>query len=104
MHILEDVQEYLNDRNSGLSDARIKECHDLISNLASRVNTNDKQWVACEEDHEIRTVVDAIDDILNEQYSTSDISDAVTKTCEQFSSISHKPRIPFYVLVIDKLI
>ena len=102
MHTLEKVQEYL--KNLTISNARIKECYDLISNPEDRVNTADKKWVACEQDHEVSTVVDAIDEILDEKYSTSDISDAVSKTCTQFKEVTHKHRIPFYVLVIDKLI
>ena len=102
MHTLEDVQEYL--KNLTISDTRIKKCYDLISNPASRVNTEDKKWVACHQDHEVSTVVDAIDKILDEKYATSDMTDAVVKTCEQFNKVTNKPRIPFYVLVIDKLI
>lgn len=102
MHTLEEVQDYL--KNLAISNDRIKECYDLISNPASRVNTEDEKWVACEQDHEKSTVVDATDEILDEKYSTSDILEAVTQTCEQFAKVTHKHRIPFYVLVIDKLI
>ncbi len=102
MHTLEEVQDYLS--NLSISNARIKECYDLISNPASRVNTEDEKWVACEQEHEKATVVEAIDEILDEKYSTSNILEAVTSTCSQFAKVSHKHRIPFYVLVIDKLI
>jgi len=60
--------------------------------------------VACEQEYEKATVIDAIDDILDRKYVTSNILDTVTSTCIQFAKVSHKPRIPFYVLVIDKLI
>ena len=102
MHTLEEVQEYLN--KLSISNDRIKKCYDLISNPVLRVNTEDEKWVACEQDHEKNTVVDAIDKILDEKYEASDILDAVTSTCNQFAKITHKHRIPFYVLVLDKLI
>lgn len=104
MYTLREVQDYLNELQSGLSNERIKQCYDLIDSPKTRVNTEDKQWVACEQDHEFSTVVNAIDEILNEKYSTTDIMQAVTETCQHFSKISHKHRIPFYVIVIDKLI
>lgn len=102
MYKLEEVQEYL--KELSITNVRIKECYNLISNPANKVNTEDKKWVACEQEHEKITVVDAIDDILDKKYATSNILDAVTSTCAQFAKVSHKHRIPFYVLVIDKLI
>jgi len=102
MHTLKEVQEYLS--NLSISKDRIKDCYDLIDYPISRVNTEDKKWVACQQGHEKSTVVDAIDEILDEKYLTSDIQDAVTTTCKQFEKVTHKHRIPFYVLVIDKLI
>ena len=102
MYTLDEVQEYLSDL--AITNDRIKECYDLIDDPKSRVNTEDKKWVACEQEHEKATVVDAIDEILDERYATSVILEAVIATCKQFENVSHKHRIPFYVLVIDKLI
>lgn len=102
MYELTKVQAYLKDLS--ITNERIKECYNLIDDPKSRVNTNDRKWVACEQDHEVRTVVAAMDEILNEKYTTSAITTAVERTCNQFKDVTHKHRIPFYVLVIDKLI
>lgn len=104
---LSEIQNYLS--NTDMSRARIEECYNLITSPCDRVNTEDEQWVACEQEHERLTVYDAIESILtNAGYnvSSSNITQAVQEVCSLFeeSSVTNKPRIVFYVLVLDQLI
>lgn len=106
MHTLSEVQDYLKEV---LSASRIKECYDLISYPELRINTADKQWVACQQDHEIATVATAIHQILVDNNLTTDrdaIESNVSEICTFFTSqdVNDKHRIPFYILVLDKLI
>jgi hypothetical protein len=102
MHKLEDVKKYLKENGFGLSDERVEECYSLITNPEKRFNDLDKKWVACEQEHEKSTVKDVMDIVI--VFSETYVKNAVAKTCKEFDDITHKPRIPFYVLVIDKLI
>ncbi len=96
-----------------ISDNRIKQCYDLISNPAMRVNSDDKKWVAyTSQASENVTVVEAIRIILIDNLPSTqlplqfEIESAVNTVGELFEeqSIRNKPRIPFYVLVLNKLI
>ncbi len=107
MHELEDVQEYLN--KLSISDERIEQCYNLISTPERRVDDPDEQWVACTEKHELDTAYKAVKKIVLQYDSTIDdlsIKDARDRTCKQFKKVSFKMkhRIPFYVVMIDKLI
>lgn len=105
---LDEVQEFFRDGSFALEESRIEQLYAMIDNKASRINDFDKQWVACAQDHEIETVVTAIQEIRDEgafrRITTHDpIMEKVLATCEEFKDYTHKPRIPFYILVLDKL-
>lgn len=113
---LEDVKKYIKDNIiTGTSYTnetveRIEECYNLISNPFNRVNDDDKQWVAyTTQASEDVTVVDAIEEILkqnNYDRTREVIIETVNEVGEMFESlgIELKPRIPFYVFVLDSLI
>lgn len=110
MHELKDVQEYL---SKVLSKKRVEECYNLISSPQNRVNSPDKKWIAYEtQASENQTVVNAIQEIfINNLPSWSipllnDVKNAIDEVGILFenSNIEMKPRIPFYVLVLNKLI
>lgn len=114
---LEHVKEYLEDKsydplniNFYVPEDRIEECYNLISNPFNRVNSPDKQYVACvTQGFEEQTTIDAIKKILSDNgYSSTEnnIKVKAEEVCKIFqnSNINDKPRIPFYVLTLDKLI
>ena len=109
---LDEIIQYFDEKISTLDEERIKKLYKLISNPHLRVNSNDKQWVAYNtQASEDNTVVNAICEILD--YSKlkcitkqDDIINAVDNTGELFNglAIQMKPRIPFYILVLDELV
>lgn len=113
---LEDIKEYF--KNKIFQDElftteieqRIEECYSLISNPKNRVNDVDEQWVAyVTQASENTTVVDAIEEITDQNgYNRTRevIIEVVDEVGEEFKSlnIDLKPRIPFYICVLDKLI
>lgn len=113
---LEDVKDYFknklleNDEWTINNQNRIEKCYNLISNPFNRVNDDDKQWVAyVTQASEDTTVVDAIEEIVSEngyERSREDIIETIDEVGEFFEEkrITHKARIPFYVLALDKLI
>ncbi|MEV9642951.1 hypothetical protein [Aliarcobacter butzleri] len=107
MYELERVKAYL---AKVLSAQRVEQCYNLIPNPFNRVNDADKQWVAyVTQASEDITVINAIEEIIEEQglsRSKKDIIDTVNEVGDFFVSCEEqfKPRIPFYVLVLDKLI
>lgn len=106
---LDEVQKYL---SKVLNINRVEYLYSLISNPQVRVNSKDKQWVAYEtQASENQTVIDAIKEILADHqiaWATikNDAIEAINKTGKMFedSNINLKPRIPFYVLVLDKIL
>lgn len=107
MHELEDVQDYLS--NLSITNDRIEYCYDLIPEPEKRVDDLDEKWVACLQDHEKDTAYKAVKKIVIKYDSTindESIKDARDRTCKQFKKVNTKMkhRIPFYVLMIDKLI
>lgn len=115
MYELEDVKSYIQDTllELILDDTRIQKLYEMIPNPKSRVDTADKQWVAyTSQDSEKITVVEAIREILIDILPSwkiplkKEVEDAVDEVGTIFETmdISHKPRIPFYVLVLDKLV
>lgn len=116
IYTLADVKDYFKSKLLGRDEwtisnqNRIEECYDLISNPFNRVNGKDKQWVAyVTQATEDTTVIDAIEEIIEKQglsRSKKDISDTVNEVGDFFVSlkVQFKPRIPFYILVLDKLI
>lgn len=108
MYKLEEVKEYL---KNVLDAERIEKCYSLITNPESRVNSDDKKWVACSQDSELITVFNAICEILNinknEINKFQDLYIGIIQDiCLKFTEweVTYKPRIPFYVLVLDKII
>lgn len=116
IYTLADVKDYFKSKLLGRDEwtisnqNRIEECYDLISNPFNRVNGKDKQWVAyVTQASENTTVVDAIEEITDQNgYNRTRevIIEVVDEVGEEFKSlnIDLKPRIPFYICVLDKLI
>lgn len=118
---LEDVKEYFletymdtSDLNFIISDERIESCYKLIYAPYSRVNDEDKQWIAYStEDYERETAIKAIKKILEHNsidYVAETIIGQITIRVDEVGTIFEdndltlKPRIPFYVLVLHKLL
>lgn len=109
MYKLGEVQEYLSEV---LNANRVEYLYEMISNPHLRVNSKDKKWVAyVTQASEDQTVVDAIKEILAKhqiawQSIKNDAIEAIDKTGDMFVNynVDMKPRIPFYVLVLDQII
>lgn len=112
----EDVTKYIKDNiipetsyTYDISE-RIEQCYNLISNPFNRVNDKDKQWVAyVTQASEDITAVDAIVEIIAKaglERSREVIIETVNEVGNFF--VKHgqkdKPRIPFYIFVLDSLI
>lgn len=103
---IEEVIKFLKNNNFDINEINIKKKFNSIDNIEQRVNTPDKQWVACEQTHEVTTVVNAIKHIISPAKPTNPtVEEVVETTCEEFQSknIDKKPRIPFYVVVLNNL-
>lgn len=113
MYKLDEVLEFFKNELGAENDERITELYNMISNPHLRVNDNDKQWVAyVTQDSENKTVedamkaildVNAIDWILTEEKK---VKEAIKTTGNLFinNGIKNKPRIPFYIMVLDELV
>ncbi|CAA6807002.1 MAG: Unknown protein [uncultured Sulfurovum sp.] len=94
-----------------IKEDRIKEMYNLISNPHLRVNDTDKQWVADTiQESEVTTIANVIKEIFNySRFAWTKEEDKVIHAIHQVGTIfSHnkitiKPRIPFYIIVLDKL-
>lgn len=115
MHKLNDIIEYIQkDMNLSLSKDRITRFYNMISSPEKRVNSDDKKWVAfVSQASENTTVVNALKEILKVElpsYKWDDIKDFVINCINEvgeifvLDGIDFKPRIPFYILVLDKII
>jgi len=108
MTTLSEIENYLKDLD--ITKSRIKLCYDIIPNKERRVDDADEMWVACAtQDHENDTAYKAIKKIINTYDSTisnEDIKNSRDRVCKQFKKvkIKNKHRIPFYILMLDKLI
>ncbi len=88
MYKLTEVQEYL---KNILSAQRVEQCYKLISNPKERVNTEDKKWVACEQEHELKTVVNAINKILEDDgHDLSNDQDVLLNIIEEICELFQK--------------
>jgi len=108
MYELDRVIDFFHDElNITEYDERIEKMYDLISNPHLRVNANDKQWVAFStQDSENKTVEDAMEEILyDDDFNRRQVKKAIKEVGNTFieSNIRMKPRIPFYIMVLDKL-
>lgn len=118
---LEDIKEYFleiftetTDYEFIINDNRIEELYKLIYAPYVRVNDNDKKWIAySSQDHERNLAIKSIKNILDDNsisYTNDTIVAHITNNVDQVgkifdkNSISHKPRIPFYILVLNKLL
>ncbi|MCG3690129.1 hypothetical protein [Aliarcobacter butzleri] len=118
IHTLSDVKKYLKDKSFTISDERLTKYYGYIKKYNSRVDDKDKQWIAySSQDYERTTAISAIKKISDnrsfgypEGYTNEDIIKRITSkvdlvgTLFETKKITHKPRIPFYVLVLDKLL
>jgi len=112
MYELNEIIEFFHEKLDGIySDERIEEMYELISDPHLRVNDDDKQWVAfSSQDLENKTVEDAMKEILgygNFRWSIEkdNIVAKINKVGNIFieNNIKMKPRIPFYIMVLDEL-
>lgn len=108
-YLLKDVQVYL---ESILTPLRIDELYKMIPNISVRINDPDKKWVAyTTQASENKTVVEAIRNILGIKeflwiIKKDQVVEAINKVGTIFESheVKMKPRIPFYILVLDQLV
>ena len=106
IYTLRDVQ---NNLRGTVDEARVAKLYAMISNPEKRVSDQDKQWVACQtQAHENHTVVKAIREILAENRELwiehkDQIIKSVDRVCKRYedAGIVNKPRIPFYIQVLD---
>lgn len=112
MYKLNEIIEFFHEELGIIdSDERIEEMYDLISNPHLRVNDDDKQWVAfSSEDSENKTVEDAMKEILDYgdftwEINKDNVVDKISKVGNIFieNNIKMKPRIPFYIMVLDEI-
>jgi hypothetical protein len=112
MYELDKIIQYFDEKISTIEEERIKQLYNFISNPHVRVNSSDKQWVAYDsQPSEDKTVLKAICEILDYgtfrcQIKEDDIVNAINNTGELFDGlgIRMKPRIPFYILVLNELV
>lgn len=114
IYTLSDVKEYLKDNSFTISDERVKKCYDYIYAPYSRVNDEDKKWIAYStQEYEKEAAIKAIKKILDHssiKYTAETIIGHITNKVDEVGKlfetkkITHKSRIPFYVLVLHKLL
>ena len=105
MYKLDEVKEFL--KEFTITDKRIEKLYEMISNPQDRVNSDDKQWVATTSESERATVYSAIETILDDSkisYSSSFVLDAFKVVSKDLEHLNKKPRIPFYILMLDQLV
>ncbi|CAA6799761.1 MAG: Unknown protein [uncultured Sulfurovum sp.] len=112
MYKLDEVIEFFkNEDLYNIEEDRIKEMYGFISNPYLRVNDTDKQWVAyTSQESEVTTVANAMKEIFRySRLAWTKEEDKVIDTIHQVGDIfiqnqtTMKPRIPFYIIVLDKL-
>ncbi|WP_428737428.1 hypothetical protein [Sulfurimonas sp.] len=114
MYKLDEVKQYIEENIKGFFEYdKIEPLYNMISNPEKRVNDDDKKWVAyVTQASEDRTVVNAMKEILEIEEvdwiltEKKKVIEAVDKVGEIFINldIEMKPRIPFYVLVLNELV
>lgn len=105
MYRLNEVKEFLEE--FAITDEKIEKLYKMISNPQNRVNSDDKQWVATTSENEKATVYSAIETILDDSkivYSSSYVVQAFEVVSEDLKHLNKKPRIPFYILMLDQLV
>ena len=103
---LEGVIDFFKNNKFDVDKICIKANFNKIDNIPQRVNSSDKELVACAQPHEVKTVVSAIKGIISPAKPTNPtVEKAVEDTCAEFQlkNIDDKPRIPFYVAVLKRL-
>lgn len=93
--------------NNHISEQDIEKYFSIIKNKFTRINDLDKQWVACEQQHEKTTVVEAIEKISRVELFVGTITkETISKNVELVcrlmadKGITKKPRIAFYIMVM----
>lgn len=105
MYKLDEIKEFL--KEFTITDKRIEKLYEMISNPQNRVNSDDKQWVATTSESERTTVYSAIETILDDSkisYLSSSVVAAFKVVSEDLERLNKKPRIPFYILMLDQLV
>lgn len=93
-----------------ISEDKMESYFEEIKNKVDRINDLDKQWVACNQEHEKYTVIKAMEklntiDMFLNKITKEMVSDIIDEICKSMSdkNIIHKPRIVFYILVLDQI-
>ncbi|MCG3690105.1 hypothetical protein [Aliarcobacter butzleri] len=93
-----------------ISENKMENYFEEIKNKVDRINNLDKQWVACNQEHEKYTVIKAMEklntiDMFLNKITKEMVSDIIDEICKSMSdkNIVHKPRIVFYILVLDQI-
>jgi len=112
MYELDEINDFFNTKDLyEITNDRIEELYNLISNSSLRVNTEDEEWVAfSSQDSENKTVENAIKKIMAYGKATwlikkHEIQTIINEVGQIFvdADIKKKPRIPFYIMVLDKI-
>jgi hypothetical protein len=114
MYELDEVKQYIEEHIKSFSEYdKIEPLYNMISNPAKRVNDDDKKWVAyVTQASEDTTVINAMKEILEIEEidwivrEKEEVIEAVNAVGKVFTdlNIKMKPRIPFYVLVLNELV
>lgn len=113
LYKLYDVKEFFANELNVIEVERIETLYNRISNPHLRVNDKDKQWVAyVTQDSENYTVENAIKEILNISDMRwlltyeKDVKEAIKIVGNVMieRGIHNKPRIPFYILVLNEIV
>ncbi|MCG3680286.1 hypothetical protein [Aliarcobacter butzleri] len=93
-----------------ISEDKMESYFEEIKNKVDRINDLDKQWVACNQEHEKYTVIKAMEklntiDMFLNKITKEMVSNIIDEICKSMSdkNIIHKPRIVFYILVLDQI-
>ncbi len=112
MYKLDEIIEFFKNENFyDIEENRIKEMYGLISNPDIAVNDSDKQWFDyTSQESKVTTVANMIKEIFRySRFAWTKEEDRVIDTIHQVGTIfidnkiTMKPRIPFYIMVLDKL-
>lgn len=113
LYKLNEVKKFFENEINVINEEQIETLYNKISNPYLRVNDDDKQWVAyVTQDSENETVEKAIKEILgiSEEIWLSSYQRKVKEAIKIVGNvmieknIHNKPRIPFYILVLDEII
>ena len=112
MHQLDEIIKFFKDEGLyDIDENRIKHMYILISNPHLRVNDSDKQWIAyTSQESEVTSILNEMKDLFG--YSRlawtkekNNVINAIHQAGTLFldNDITMKPKIPFFIIVLDKL-